>query len=86
MKPPQHLREPLRAPIWVENGDGFLNLRDLPIIIKVVGIEYDSEFRLCSLLFPDIVQAHNFDFAAASFEHIENEFDGSGLAGAVWPN
>ena len=34
----------------------------------------------------DIIQPHDLDFAAVALEHIQNEFDGGCLAGAVWPD
>ena len=34
----------------------------------------------------DFIQPHDLDFAAVAPQHIQNEFDGGCLAGAVWPD
>ncbi len=86
MKLPQHLRKPFRLPVGIENGDRFFYLCYLPIIAEIVGIKYNTKFRFCFLLVSDIIQPHDFDFAAVALEHIQDEFDGGCLAGAVWPD
>ena len=71
------------VPAGVERRDDALHVAELPVLVQVAGVEHDAELFLGLLLAGDVVHAEHRDATGVAADHVENELDERGFAGAV---
>ena len=80
---PEVAVEDLMPPGAVHAAHDAFDLVDAPGVHEVAGIEDHAELLLDGLLVGDRVQAEDLDLAGVAADHVQDQLDERGLAGAV---